>query len=298
MPNAPYKLNRTPTVMTIKCILGIVSGAACLALGQSSLQAQSQTPDLLVYKVSRTSTWRQAGAHYDYNLANLKGRNSFSGTLTENLYLVMDRTSKTMRVVEYYTITGFKGAKKKLYSYSSATFGILGSSLSSFETPPQDEFNPLPHFMDTMLLSGVKPSAPKRLNWRGGFGGINDPEVGNLIGSSGEAWFMEGTAAPVTLAPGLIVPDVARSLVGQFEASNLVEEYDQASGNDAPPLRAIEFRTDTGKQTATLDIPLTLRSRTVLAPGSLAANNIGNALATVITALENIGYDLDVPSIR
>jgi hypothetical protein len=252
----------------------------------SNLAAQT---DLLIYKFARTRVWQEYESHRDPATNQMKGRNILTGTSKDAMYWVIDRAASQMAEIRYYTVY-VDGVKKKLYDISPWSISKLETDLSAYS---QDANGLGDQFMEMMILPSarigtncvsLRASAPSN---------FYDPSLDSYFSQPGFVWDLIGKSTALKLSATLTLPDVAKSLAGEYQGAD-TEEFDNFYNpdTDSYELSYLRARADKGSQSATLDTALTLRSRTTSAGAGLTAGGLNNGIQTVVNALEALGYDL------
>lgn len=259
-------MNRNPKKSLAVCALGaLIAGALPV-----------NADEVLVYKVAAARRWQQDTAYYP-NSANPQLRNSIVGTFKDTSYLILNRTTKEMAVVNYYQFVQ-DGGKFKVYQIERGQYADWNGT---FPAGTRYEYQvvqaPKAGTQVVSLKSGFQTNEASDFN----DDGFSDTST------SGELLFLRGAGGPRKLSATLTLQEVGAKLAGLKSEFETIE-YGPAGTPDA---YGTSYYRGSGKLTATLDAP------TSLAASTLSSDATEGAIALVETALQKLGYDnLDAPA--
>lgn len=239
---------------------------ALAALLTGALPAQSE--EVLVYKLAAARRWQQDSAYYP-DSANPQLRNSIAGTFNDTSYLVLNRTTKEMVMIDYYQFTE-DGGRYRVYEIERGTFADWNKT---FPANTSYEYQ----------IVQAPRSGTQTVSLKSGFQTIESADL-NADGfpediASGELWFLRGGAGPRRLSAQLTLNQVAGRLTG------VKREFSTTEYGPLGSSYGIEHYRGGGTQTATLDAPSTLAA-TNLVPTQLT--NVRSTIATDILQVVDV----------
>ena len=260
---------------------------ALLALaGVIALTGHVSADEVLVYKVSASRKWKQ-NAELDPEAAQKPvaatpvGRRQVAGVVKDTSYLILNRTTKEVVVVDYFTRTS-DGAKVKEYLVHNESYADWTGIFPSVEWE---------------ALSVAAPSGRTSFSLKSG-GQIIDSDDLNGDGETdafqeGKLSYFVGAAGPRAFG-ATTLPNVAASLRGvKREAMDIT--YGPALdliGNKFPVARVIY--SGAGSQSAVLDSRTTttaLNTPPPAVPAGLTVATTGYALFLVRQLLDKAGFE-------
>jgi hypothetical protein len=254
-----------------------------LVAGLLGQVASAQSPeDIIIYRFSRTRSWQQHEASPDRN-GVLKGRNLLVGTAKDSCYWIFDRGNNKVTEVCYFT-RSVDGVLQKLYEVREGSFALLETDPTDYSDDASGDGDQI---MDMMFLPttkvGVKMQTCRdsdELNDSSFYDPEWEPGDPYRTWNYGYVWDLTG---PTKILTGL--GEVA-SLLSGFYQGNERDHTESSAGT----LISFLSRVDVGPQSASLDMRLTTRARTV-SVNSQTVNSMQNGIETVIEVVEKLGYD-------
>ncbi len=249
---------------------------AVCALGALIAGVLPATADeVLVYKVASARRWQQDTAYYP-NSADPQLRNSIVGTFKDTSYLILNRTTKEMAVINYYQFVQ-DGGKYKVYKIERGEYADWNGT---FPVDTRYEYQvvqaPKANTQVVSLKSGFQTNEATDFN----DDGFSDTST------SGEMLFLRGAGGARKLSSVITLQEVGSKLAGLKREFNTIE-YGPAG---TPAAYGTSYYRGGGNLTATLD------ASTTLAATTLPGDSTEGAITMVEDLLKKIGYDnIDAP---
>lgn len=253
---------------------------ASLAMaGVIALTGSVIADEVLVYKVSASRKWQQDTA-LNPGQATESGRRQIAGVVKDTSYLILNRTTKEVVVVDYYTRVA-DGAKIKEYAVENQNYADWTGVFPSAEWEALSVAAPGGR-MSLSLKSGKQESSTADLNEDGETDAFEEGMLSYLIGTAGARSF-----GPTALA------NVAPSLRGSKRESLDITygpSLDVIAGDF--PLARVYYR-GAGAQSAVLDTKTTTTALNTPPPAGsgLTVATTGYALFLVRQLLDKAGFE-------
>jgi hypothetical protein len=249
-----------------------------------------QRSDLVIYKLATARNWNRDEVFNPLSSTPIV-RNPVAGTVKDTAYLIIDRSTQTVKTIKYFTRIE-DGAPVKEYTTDTTTYADWNATL-----PAAGQLE----YLETLATAAgsfnisykngqsISSLFTDDLDGDGQMDDAQFAEMSYLMGAAKRTTFGLGAAA-------VSADKVAATLTGQA-LSNLSGFFADADGAGvALPARQSYLRTS-GAQTGTLDTVLTTKVLTVL-PSSTSGLKLGElpyATQVVITELDKLGYDAADP---
>ncbi len=224
-------MNRNPLQSLAVCALGALMAGVMPA----------DADEVLVYKLASARRWQQNTVYYP-DSTNPQLRNSVAGTFKDTSYLVINRTTREMALIDYYQFVR-DGGRYKVYEIERGAYALW------------DKTFPAETSYEYQVVQAPK-AGTQTVSFKSGFQTIeatdlNDDSFQDEI-ESGELWFLRGGAGARRLSSLLTLNEVAGKLTGVKREFSTIEYGPLGSSY------GIDHYRGGGTQTATLDAPSTL----------------------------------------
>lgn len=246
--------------------------------------------DVLVYKLATARNWNQDEVYNPASTSPIT-RNPRAGVMKDNAYFIVDRTTRAVKTISYYSRV-FDGAPIKEYKVENDTFAPWAFSL-----PAGGEME----FLETLAPgTGMATASFKQGETLVAQNDIDfDGDSVLDRGTSSSLFYLIGNGKDAVFGkkPNTVtLPKVATKLTGVARQVLAAELGDTDGAGPAGPVRQVFFRSS-GAQTATLDTVLTTKVLTVVpaANTGLILGDMNYATSAVIEALDKLGYDAADP---
>lgn len=256
------------------------TGLKLLALtGLLAVSSVATADDVLVYKASASRKWQQNTA-MNPGQATETGRRQIAGVAKDTSYLILNRTTKEVIRIEYYTRIS-DGAKLKEFAVNTELFADWTGVFPAAEWEALSVAAPGGK-TSLSLKSGTQQAVSGDFNGDGELDAIDE----------GFLTYFVGVAASRKLG-AVTLPDVASTMTG-MKRHNIEAVYGPALDVIANkfPLARVYYR-GAGKQTAVLDAKTTTALLNTPPPptsGETIATT-GYALLLVKQLLEKAGFE-------
>ncbi len=246
--------------------------------------------DMLVYKLATARNWNQDEVYNPTSTTPIT-RNPQAGVMKDNAYFIVDRTTRAVKTIRYYSRVN-DGATLKEYTIENGTYSPWAYTL-----PAAGELE----FLQTLAPgTGVATASFKQGET---VQALDDLDL------DGDSLFDRGTSSTLSDLIGngkntvfgkkpntLTLPKVATKLTGVAREVLAAELGDPDGPGLSGPVRQVFYRSS-GAQTATLDTVTTTKVLTVVpaADTGLILGDMNYATKAVIEALDKLGYDAADP---